>query len=575
MNQDFNIPIYYNEKSNTLNNQLMSELELRRINSTDIDTEEKPIYVELFKPTNKASSHVLTQMSKLYTTDTTFLKQTQTLVKSINVEEINSIRNKHGMYSYNINDVVSLFEEINNETGFNEKYSYIDWSFAKELNNNPYFLQIMSLYNIASPILALSVPIFVLVIPFVIIKIKGIEMSISRYIEILKTLIANNSIYKIFTEFNSVSNGQRIYMIFSAFVYLFSIYQNILACVRFYSNIQKINSYLFKIKQYLAYTFDVIHYYVSKTDKLTKYKKFNDVLIDYRNLCLKLANQLENISQISFSIKNVSEIGNLMHFFYQMKFNDMYQSAFGYTFGFNGYIDLMCQLSENVNNKKMNKVRFHKTPNSTIFKKMYYPKYINNEKDIVRNDFDLSKNIVLSGPNASGKTTTLKTAIINVIMSQQFGFGCFESLKLTPYNLFHCYLNIPDTSGRDSLFQAEARRCKQILTEIDENKRKRHFCIFDELYSGTNPDEAIDSGYAFIEFITKNKNVTCLLTTHYIELCKKLTNNKNILNCSMKTLRDEDTFKYTYEIEEGISEIRGGAKVLKDMDYPDEILNKI
>ena len=64
----------------------------------------------------------------------------------------------------------------------------------------------------------------------------------------------------------------------------------------------------------------------------------------------------------------------------------------------------------------------------------------------------------LTGTN--GKTTTIKTALINIILSQQIGYGCFESLKLCPYDNIYCYLNIPDTSGRDSLFQAEARRCK-------------------------------------------------------------------------------------------------------------------
>ena len=92
----------------------------------------------------------------------------------------------------------------------------------------------------------------------------------------------------------------------------------------------------------------------------------------------------------------------------------------------------------------------------------------------------LAKNIVITGPNASGKTTTLKTTIINILLSQQIGYGCFESLEMMPYDYVHCYLNIPDTSGRDSLFQAEARRCKEILDIIEQNSNERHFCLFDE-----------------------------------------------------------------------------------------------
>jgi DNA mismatch repair ATPase MutS len=172
--------------------------------------------------------------------------------------------------------------------------------------------------------------------------------------------------------------------------------------------------------------------------------------------------------------------------------------------------------------------------------------------------------------------------MINILLSQQIGFGCFESLELCPYDNFHCYLNIPDTSGRDSLFQAEARQCKEIIDCINEkkdnkesnkeSKEESHFCIFDELYSGTNPEEAVSSAKSFLQYIVKNDNVTCLLTTHYIKLCKKLEKNDRIQNFNMKTVKKNDNFEYTYVLIEGISKIKGGYKVLKDMNYPKEIL---
>jgi DNA mismatch repair ATPase MutS len=93
------------------------------------------------------------------------------------------------------------------------------------------------------------------------------------------------------------------------------------------------------------------------------------------------------------------------------------------------------------------------------------------------------------------------------------------------------------------------------------------------LYSGTNPDEAVVSASAFMKYIVKNNTVTCLLTTHYIKLCKKLSKNKRIKNYNMKTIKTNMDFEYTYLIEEGISNIKGGLKVLKDMNYPQEILD--
>jgi DNA mismatch repair ATPase MutS len=122
------------------------------------------------------------------------------------------------------------------------------------------------------------------------------------------------------------------------------------------------------------------------------------------------------------------------------------------------------------------------------------------------------------------------------------------------------------------LFQAEARRCKDIIDSIDENKENTHFCAFDELYSGTNPEEAILSANAFMKYLIKHKNVNCILTTHFIELCKQLDNDELIENYRMKTINSNGDFKYSYLLEKGISDIRGGIKVLYDMNYPKEII---
>ena len=154
------------------------------------------------------------------------------------------------------------------------------------------------------------------------------------------------------------------------------------------------------------------------------------------------------------------------------------------------------------------------------------------------------------------------------------GVGFYKSATINPYKYIHCYLNIPDTSGRDSLFQAEARRCKEILTSIENsNDKERHFCIFDELYSGTNPYEAVGSAYSFLTYLTKYKNIDFILTTHYLDLCKRLEQNKTIKNYNMNTIQSKDSFKYTYKLKKGISYIKGGVKVLNDLNYPKEIID--
>jgi DNA mismatch repair ATPase MutS len=182
--------------------------------------------------------------------------------------------------------------------------------------------------------------------------------------------------------------------------------------------------------------------------------------------------------------------------------------------------------------------------------------------------------MIITGPNASGKTTILKSTLINTIFTQQFGCGFYDSANFAPFNHIHCYLNIPDTSGRDSLFQAEARRCKEILDIIRENKKDSHFCVFDELYSGTNPEEAEISATAFMRYLAKQKNVSCLLTTHFIKVCKSLEDNKNIMNCHMATENTNNKLLYLYNLKQGISEVKGGINVLTEMNYPKEIIDE-
>jgi DNA mismatch repair ATPase MutS len=111
------------------------------------------------------------------------------------------------------------------------------------------------------------------------------------------------------------------------------------------------------------------------------------------------------------------------------------------------------------------------------------------------------------------------------------------------------------------------------LDLVDNNQDERHFCAFDELYSGTNPEEAELSAVAFMKYITKNKNVFCMLTTHFIKICKKLQKTKMITNYKMSTEKSNNSLIYKYILEEGISNIKGGINVLQQMNYPIEIIN--
>jgi DNA mismatch repair ATPase MutS len=131
-------------------------------------------------------------------------------------------------------------------------------------------------------------------------------------------------------------------------------------------------------------------------------------------------------------------------------------------------------------------------------------------------------------------------------------------------------LNIPDTSERDSLFQAESRRCKDIIDVIRLNPESmgfRHYCIFDEIYSGTNPNDAVSCATMYLDEMNEHKlNVDYVLTTHYIELCEAF--DKKVLNLKMNVNVLEDKIEYLYKMVNGISYVHGGKQVIKDLNYP-------
>jgi hypothetical protein len=563
INDYFKLPIYYNHNKVELKENIVNDLEL----ISTVDPSCEPIYSYYFNTDNDLSKKLIQQTCKYYTTDVNFLKDNQKLLK-----EYKKLDNKYSNIANNYNNIIEIWDELKIKSGFKEKYYYLDWPILDFLNRSEYFLQIMSIYNLFSPIFSLFVPIIILIIPFFIIKTKGIHLTVSEYIDVLKVVAQTNSIGKLFfVNFSEINVQERVYILASAAFYLFSIYQNIMICIRFHKNMEIIHNIFKEIKIYLNHTLNSMDNYLSYSKKLNSHSDFNNILIEKIAILNNIKTKLETISEYNiYNFRKFKEIGHIFKYFYELHTDKTYEDAIMYSLGFHSYIDSIEGLQNNIKERKINFADFIKDSKKNVFKHSYYASLKNNNP--IKNTIKLKKSIIITGPNASGKTTILKSTLINILFTQQFGCGFYDSARLAPFNHIHCYLNIPDTSGRDSLFQAEARRCKDILDIISLNNREKHFCVFDELYSGTNPEEAEISATAFMNYLIKYKNVSCLLTTHFINVCKNLK-DKNILNCNMVTEKTNNILKYTYKIKEGISEVKGGINILTQMNYPKEIID--
>jgi len=569
INDYFKTPIYYNKNKIELKENIANDLELVKT----IDTSNNPIYSFYLNTDNDVSKKVTEQIVKYYTTDTNFLKDNQKLIKNY-VAIPNETTDNLNKYK----NVISIWDEILLDVEFKEKYYYVDWKILEFLNKSEFFLQFISIYNLFSPIFSLIMPILLLIIPFFIIRMKGLNLTASEYINVLKVVAKTNAIGKLFTtNFTEISAQEMIYIFVSAGFYLFSIYQNIMVCIRFNNNMMKIHEHFKDINKYLCKTIENMDNFLNFSKNLDSHTEFNNNLKNKIEILKNIKQKLSSITEYNLiNFSKFKEIGKVFKYFYELHTDEKYNDAILYSIGFNGYIDCIEGLKQNIINKKINFAKIsNKSNKKNKLKNNYYACLSENNSKPIKNNIKLDKNIIITGPNASGKTTILKSTLINIIFTQQFGCGFYDSAKITPYKYIHCYLNIPDTSGRDSLFQAEARRCKEILDCINNNPTESHFCVFDELYSGTNPEEAEISATSFMIYLQKYKLVSSLLTTHFVKVCKELEKIKTIQNFKMTTEIDKDKhIIYKYKLEHGISEVKGGINVLTNLNYPKEIIDR-
>ena len=176
------------------------------------------------------------------------------------------------------------------------------------------------------------------------------------------------------------------------------------------------------------------------------------------------------------------------------------------------------------------------------------------------------QNMILTGPNAGGKSTFSKGLTLEVVLAQTIGLVPAESLTITPFARINTYMNISDdTAGGNSLFKSEVIRAQELLkTILDLPKNQFSFSVMDEMFSGTSPKEGEAAGYAVAKNIGSHKHSMAIIATHFPRLKKLEEETTDFKNYQVRVIKNADgTLTYPFKLEFGAADQNVALDILK------------
>ncbi len=180
-------------------------------------------------------------------------------------------------------------------------------------------------------------------------------------------------------------------------------------------------------------------------------------------------------------------------------------------------------------------------------------------KKPVRNDLFAHKNVILlTGPNMSGKSTLLKSISLCVYLGQT-GLAVPASKVVMPlFTTISAAINLTDSivSGY-SHFMTEIITLKKVVEEAE--KGSKCFAVFDELFRGTNIEDALEISTVTIKGLTKFTNSLFIISTHLHQLkdLEEIKNNK-VATYYIECELNGNTPAFTYKLKEGWSDLKLG-----------------
>jgi len=139
-----------------------------------------------------------------------------------------------------------------------------------------------------------------------------------------------------------------VYLLVTFALYLLQIYQNVNLCKKFYSNIVSVNDNLCEIKRYVNYSIRSMETFLAISNSLPTYSDFNATLeIQCARLKL-LSAEIDGVYPFELNLNKFNEVGYMLKCYYALYSNADYESCLSYSVGFEGYINNLLGVYENV-----------------------------------------------------------------------------------------------------------------------------------------------------------------------------------------------------------------------------------
>lgn len=206
-----------------------------------------------------------------------------------------------------------------------------------------------------------------------------------------------------------------------------------------------------------------------------------------------------------------------------------------------------------------------------ILEKMKHPLLIGTVENIITNDFVIGKDyksIIVTGSNTGGKTVTLKTVGLFVLMARAGMFLPCAMAKIYPFK--KVFADIGDSQSilqSLSTFSSHMKNIIEIVNKSDEDT----FVLLDEICAGTDPIEGAVLAKAILENLAK-KQVTSTITTHYGELKALEYSNSYFKNASVEF--DTETLKPTYRLLLGIPGLSNAIAISANLGLDESIITE-